>query len=334
MSSMLNSVTRRGALVAFAALAVAALAPFALAQQPKVWRHGVVEAKSDAGFVFMAANGGFAENHNLKIEMVQFKGDALALRAMLAGELDSYEGSPGGPMIAASRGADVKIVGCYWPILTYGIFSKPGIMSPKDLVGKSFAISAPGALPELLARAVLEQNNIPADKVRFAQMGSDTDRYKALVAGVVDAASASTEFVPFAMQQNVKLLVHANDAVPKYLRFCIYAGSKTIAQRGDEVARFLAAEMDGLRFALKNRDKAISLTKQIIDAKPDDPRPAHIYDEVKTYSAITPDMPIPLDKLNWMQDLLVKTGNLAKPFDLKTMVNEGPREKALALGAK
>ena len=324
---------RPGWLLALAGLATVLALP-AAAQELKTWRHGIVEAKSDAGFVFMAANGGYAAKQGLKLEMVQFKGDALALRALLAGELDSYEGSPGGPMIAASRGGDVKILGCYWPILTYGIFAKSGIASPKELRGKSFAISAPGALPDLLARAVLEQNDIPASEVKFAVMGSDTDRYKSLAAGVVDAAAASTEFVPYAAQANLKLLVHANEAVPNYLRFCLYTGSKTLAQRGDEVARFLAAEIAGLRFALANRDKVIALAHQVTDTKPDDPRAAHVYDEVKKYSAITPELPIPMDKLNWMQALLVKTGNLAKPFDLTTMVESSAREKALALAGK
>ena len=41
----------------------------------------MLEAKSDAGFVFMASKGGFAEKQGLKIEMMQFKGDALALQA-------------------------------------------------------------------------------------------------------------------------------------------------------------------------------------------------------------------------------------------------------------
>src|SRR5215475_13924412 len=125
-----------------AALAIAILtAAPASAQQLKTWRHGVVQAKSDSGFVFMAANGGFAEKYGLKIEMVQFTGDALALKALLAGDLDSYEGSPGGPMLAASQGADIKLIGCYWPTLTYGIYAKQSIASPKDLRGKSMAIS-------------------------------------------------------------------------------------------------------------------------------------------------------------------------------------------------
>jgi NitT/TauT family transport system substrate-binding protein len=80
----------------------------AQAQELKVWRHGVLEAKSDAGFVFMVADGGFGKKQGLDVKILQFKGDALALRAMLAGELDSYEGNPGAPIIAAGHGGGVK----------------------------------------------------------------------------------------------------------------------------------------------------------------------------------------------------------------------------------
>ena len=323
-----SKITRRAAV----ALVVTMLAAGpAAAQQLKTWRHGIVEAKSDAGFVFMAGNGGFAAKQGLKIEMPQFKGDALALRAMLAGELDSYEGNPGGPMIAASHGAEIKIVGCYWPILTYGIFARPNITTPKDLKGKTFAISAPGALPDLLARAVLEQNGLTASDVKFAVMGSDNDRYRALVGGVVDAAAASTELVPLANKDGMKLLVHAKEAVPNYLRFCIYTNTRTLAQRGDDVAHFLAAEIEGLRYALANRDKVVALAHQITGAKADDPRAGYIFDEVKKYSAIDPEMPVPADKLRWMQDLLVKTGNMDKPFDPARIIDTSARAKALGL---
>ena len=106
---------------------------------------------------------------------LQFKGDALALRALLAGELDSYEGSPGAPIIAGSRGADIKITGCYWPGLTYGIYARPTVAKPEDLKDKAMAISSPGALPDLMARAVLEKYNIASSDVRFSIMGSDSD---------------------------------------------------------------------------------------------------------------------------------------------------------------
>lgn len=306
----------------------------AAADEPKPWRHGLVEAKSDASFEFMAARGGFAERQGLKVDMVQFKGDALALKALIAGELDTYEGSPGGPMLAASHGVDVKILGCYWPTPTYGIYARAGIASPADLRGKSFAISAPGALPDLLARAVLEKNAIPSSEVRFAIMGSDSDRFRALGAGVVDAASASTEFVPISDPAKVRLLVHAADAVPNYIRVCIYTSGKTLTERGPELTHFLAAEILGLRHALADRDAAIKLAKDVIGAKPDDPRAAYIYDEVVRLKAIDPEMPIPMDKLAWMQDLLTRTGNLTRPLDLAAMTDGAPRAKALELVSK
>jgi NitT/TauT family transport system substrate-binding protein len=301
----------------------------ASADDLKPWRHGLVEAKSDAGFIFMPAKGGFAEKQGLKIDMVQFKGDTIALKAMLAGELDTYEGNPGGPMLAAAAGADIKILGCYWPTLTYGIYARAGIATPADLKGKTFAISGPGSLPDLMARAVLEQNNIPASEVRFAIMGSDSDRFRAVTAGVADAASASTEFVPIAEKSAVKLLVHAADAVPNYIRVCIYTTGKTIAERGDTLAHFLAAEMSGLRHALASRDEAIALARDLIGAKPDDPRAAYIYDEVVRLKAVDPAMPLPMDKLTWMKDLLMRTGNLTKPLDLAKATDAGPRAKAI-----
>src|SRR3974377_529470 len=98
--------TLRAAWIAavFALLTVASVH----AEELKVWRHGVLEAKSDAGFVFMVADGGFGKKQGLDIKILQFKGDALALRAMLAGELDSYEGNPGAPIIAAGHGGRVE----------------------------------------------------------------------------------------------------------------------------------------------------------------------------------------------------------------------------------
>lgn len=307
-----------------------ALTGGAAAQSPKVWRHGIVEAKSDAGIVMMPAQGGFAEKRGLKIDYIQFKGDALALKALIAGELESYEGSPGGPMIAASRGADVKIVGCYWPGLTYGIFVGKDVNKPEDLKGKSFAISAPGSLPDLFARTVLETYKIPIADVTFAAMGSDADRFRSVSAGVVQAAAASTEFTPLVEKQGIRMLLHAHDVAPNYIRFCTYMSSKTIKDKSAEATSFLAAQMEGFSHALSHRDETVALSQKTTDAKPDDPKAGYVFDEVKKYSAVDPTMPIPMEKLAWMKDLLVRTENLTVPLNLDKMIDGSVREKALA----
>src|SRR6185437_13998923 len=85
------------------------------------WQHAIIAAKSDSGILYMVGKG-FAEKQGLKLELTQVDNDAIGLKALIAGQVDSYEGSPTGAMIAASRGADVKILGCQWPGLPHGVF--------------------------------------------------------------------------------------------------------------------------------------------------------------------------------------------------------------------
>ena len=319
---------------AIAVLWLAGLAAPATAQQEKPWRHGILEAKSDAGIILMPSRGGFAEKQGLKLETVQLKSDTLAMRALLAGELDSFEGGAASGIIAASHGADVKVIGCYWLTLAHGVFVRPTVATARDLKGKTIAISSPGAMPDVVAHAVLEQNGIPASAVRFANLGGDLDRYKALVAGVADAGIVSLEYTPLARGQNIRLLMPARDAVPNFMRLCLFTTARTLKERPDDAVRFLAAEMQGLRYAVSHREAALALTREVTHAKSDDPRPAYIFDDAVKHRAIDPDLPIPVEKLRWTEELLVKTGNITQPVDLKTVIDTEPRKKALALANK
>src|SRR5246127_2937793 len=86
----------------------------------KPWRHGVITPKSDAGFVFMVRDGGFAEKQGLKVELPPLQDDTLLLKALVAGEIDSMQASPGISVVAASKGAaDLRIIGCSWPGLPH-----------------------------------------------------------------------------------------------------------------------------------------------------------------------------------------------------------------------
>jgi len=299
--------------------------------QEKVWRHGIIEAKSDAGIFYMASKRDFAQKLGLKLEFVPMKTDTLELKAAIAGELDSYEGGPQGAIVAASRGADIKVVGCNWLVVPHGLFVRDAINSVADLKGKSIAVSAPGSFPELVARAVLEKAAVPVNEVKFASMGSDTDRYKALIAGVVDGAIVSNEYTPVAAKAGVKLLVPGSEAVPNFLRVCLHMTGKILKDRADDAAKFLAAEMEGLRYAASHRDETIKLTHDITGSKPDDPRPAFVYDWALQAHAIGTDLPIPIDKLDYIQKMAVGVGTMPKPIDLKTVVDSSAREKALML---
>ena len=77
------------------ALVLTVFGPSAFGQELKPWKHGVIEPKGDAGFMSMVGQRDFASKYGLKVEIVSLKNGATAHKALLAGELDSIESSPG-----------------------------------------------------------------------------------------------------------------------------------------------------------------------------------------------------------------------------------------------
>src|ERR1700686_2303351 len=269
------------------AAVVLLLAGSAQAQELKPWKHGVIEPKGDAGFMLMVGRRGFAERHGLKLEIVALKNGATAHKALLAGELDSIESSPGAAILAGAHGADLKIVGCDWPGVPHGLMVRATISKVEDLKGKTIAVAAPGSLPNLLINAILEKYKIPPSDVRFANLGGDLDRYKAVLAGVADAAVVAAEFMAVA-PKDIKMLVEGHEALPNNVRLCLTMTGKTLAERHADAINFVAAAMDALKFTVSHRAETIALTREKIQAKPEDPRPAYAYDDTVKRHAIDP----------------------------------------------
>jgi NitT/TauT family transport system substrate-binding protein len=231
------------------------------------------------------------------------------------------------------RGADVKTVGCHWPGLPHALFVRGDINKVEDLKGKSVATSAPGSLPDNMMRTLLEKYGIPESAVKFAAVGGDVDRYKALTAGIVDATIVSSEYLPVS-PAGIKILVAGRDVIPNFMRLCLNIPGKTIAARRDDAIAFLAAEIEGLRYAVTHRDETIKLARELSESKPDDPRPAFVYDEFVKYKSIDPEIPLPMDKIAWMQEQFVKNGTLPRAGDINKIVDATLRTKALELVGK
>ena len=320
-----KSLAIAGAIVAFGLSAANA--------QDKVWKHGILEAKSDAGFIAMVDKGGFAAKHGLKVELTQIKAGSTLMKALIAGEIDSVDMGAAESIVAAARGTGVKIVGCGWPGLPQIVLAKDEIKTPADLKGKTIAISSPGSLPDLLMRGMLNAEKIPAADVKFATQGADLDRYKSLLAGIVDAALVSNEFEAV-MPPNIKVLMRANATVPQFLRLCVATSSKVLTERRDDLVKFVAAEMDGYKYAATHRDETIKLSHEMTHAKPDDKRAEFIVDQTLANKQIDPTLAIPADRLEWMQELFVKAGVIPKAVPTASLIDTSVHDDAAKLAGK
>src|SRR5450830_1940986 len=301
--------------------------------QERVWKHGILEAKSDSGFIVMVDKGGFGAKHGLKIELLQIKAGATLMKALIAGEIDSVDMGAAESIVAGARGTGVKIVACNWHGMPQVVLAKAEINTLADLKGKNVAISSPGSLPDLLFRGMLDAVNVPFSDVKLVMQGADLDRYKSLVAGIVDAAVVSNEFEAV-MPPTIKVLVKGSTAVPKFIRLCLATSSKVLAERRADLVRFVAAEMDAYKYAVNHRDETIKLAREMTHAKPDDKRAEFITDQALRDKQIDPTLAIPTDRIDWMQDLFVKAGVLPKTVPTASIIDAGVHDDAARLSGK
>jgi ABC-type nitrate/sulfonate/bicarbonate transport system substrate-binding protein len=317
------------AAVIAATLAALLLASPAPAQSLKPWRQAMIMPKADAGFFLMAARRGFAEREGLKVDVLDVKDDPIGMKALLSGEVDSYDGVYGA-IAASARGADVKLLGCNWHAAPYVLLARAGINTVAELRGKSVAASSPGTPPDMVARAALLAAKVPFEEVQLAAVGGDRDRFTALLGGVVDAAVVSNEYLPLPSVKALSLLVEARQVLPKFLRFCTLMTGKMLAERREDAIRFITAQIKALRYAVTHRDETIKLSLEATGAKPDDPRAAFIYAEGVKPGVVDPDMSIPVENLIWIQDQMIALGQLAKGGDIGKLVYPDIRKEALA----
>ena len=315
------------------AAAILALGLTAANAQEKVWKHGILEAKSDSGFIAMVDKGGFAAKHGLKVEILQIKAGATLMKALIAGEIDSVDMGAAESIVAAVRGTGVKIVGCTWPGVPQVVLAKTDIKTLADLKGKNVAISSPGSLPDLLFRGMLEVANVPFNEVKLATQGADLDRYKSLIAGITDAAVVSNEFEAI-MPPTVHVLAKGSTAVPKFIRLCLATNSKVLAGRRADLVNFVAAEMDAYKYAANHRDETIKLAQELTHAKPDDKRAEFITDQAIRDKQIDPTLAIPADRIEWMQGLFVKSGVIPKALPVNMLIDTSVHDDAAKLAGK
>ena len=315
-------------------LAFALLCSLNAAQaQEKVWKHGILEAKSDAGFIAMVDKGGFAAKRGLKVELLQIKAGATLMKALISGEIDSVDMGVAESIVAGIRGTGVKIVGCTWPGVPQVVLAKAEIKTLADLKGKTVAISSPGSLPDLLFRGMLDAASVPFADVKLATQGADLDRYKSLLAGITDAAVVSNEFEAV-MPSNIKVLAKGGSAVPKFIRLCVATSSKVLAERRDDLIKFVAAEMDAYKYAATHRDETVKIAHEMTNAKSDDTRAQFIYDQALREKQIDPSLAIPIDRIDWMQELFVKAGVVPKTVPTASLIDTSVRDDAAKLAAR
>jgi ABC-type nitrate/sulfonate/bicarbonate transport system substrate-binding protein len=92
--------------------------------------------------------------------------------------------------------------------------------------------------------------------------------------------------------------------------------------------------MDAYKYAAAHRDETIKLAHELTHAKPDDTRAQFITDQALRDKQIDPTLAIPIDRLDWMQELFVKAGVIPKAVPSASIVDVSVHDDAAKQAGK
>ena len=224
----------------------------------------------DALTQYVARERGIFKKYGLEVEIIEFRGDATSTKAFLAGETDvNFMGSTAS-MVTAAKGAKIRLFMVPQPVTPFHLVArKEAATTLQGLVGKNIAVSGIGAYSYHVPRMVLARSGIDPDKAKYIALGSPADRFKALLAGKIDATVVRTvEAAKLAQYPEIVSLVQVSKILPEIPdNFCM-AKEEYIAKNPETMYKLTKAMIEANRWMAANKAGTIEVAARVLKDEP------------------------------------------------------------------
>ena len=199
------------------------------------------------------------EKDGTKVTVPEISSGAKQTEALAAGSLDIASCLGGtSAILAASNGADVKVVGIYSRApKAFNIMVKdPAIKTAADLKGKRVAGPKGTILHQILAAALVKEKLTLKD-VEFRSIGIPA-AVNALLSGEADAALVAGADVLRAQKAGARILANGEGLVNATI--VVGVGGKFLKEHPEAVKKYMALHQESIEFMKKNPEKAFEFT--------------------------------------------------------------------------
>ena len=225
--------------------------------------------------------------------------------------------------IAVEKGAPLKVVAAASLVPFQAMFAKrPDIKTMKDLEGKTVGVGALGAAAHQQILTLFKKKGVDASKVTFRNVGSPTDIFRAVVAGVIDAGPATIEAYEKQEQFGVHSLSDGEFWVelPEYTSLASYTSDRAIAAKRDQLVRVLAAHAKFYRFMQNgnSRDAFVKTSTDVLGDKPDVIASATFQSNFfQKHKPFASDLVLSEERIRFVEELNIASGAQSKnvPID-------------------
>jgi NitT/TauT family transport system substrate-binding protein len=259
--------------------------------------------------------------YDLVVESVGFQGDARMQQAMVAGSIDFSLGSgpamgfivKGVPSLAvAAMANEPRAMG-----LIVGKDSP--IKSPQDLKGKTVSISTVGSLTFWLAQELSRQMGWGRDGIKTQPIGVSAAHVAALRTGQVQGIITSSS-IGYSLEKmgDGRVLVEFGQIVKDFHTHVIFASKDIMAQRPDQVRRFLAGWIEVIAYMASHRQETVRMA-MAVSGLPEDIQAREYDNAMPMMSRDLRFLPRALDNLSRS---FTELEILPKTPDMKTLYTE------------
>lgn len=246
---------------------------------------------------------GFFRDEGLENETIVIPG-ATAIAALVSGDVD-YSGAGGTGMRAALRGAPIKAVMFQTEKVTWYLIAAPEIAKGGDLKGKKVAVGTVGDTQDALITAFAERNGVAAKDITRVAMPSRTTMTTilGLKSGAIQAATVNGDEAIIAEKEGLRTLTFIGDLFP-YPFQGFMASDKKIAERPNNIKRWLRAMMRALVFIRERPEEAADIAMKKIPMGSNASRPV-VIEGIRRFARALPDgvpgVPSPLGMKNMIE---------------------------------
>ncbi|MCW5630538.1 MAG: ABC transporter substrate-binding protein [Rhodoferax sp.] len=211
---------------------------------------------------------GFFKQEGIDLTINEGRGSGNTVQVVAAGS-DTFGMADSSSLITtASKGAEVKSVMSLLNSTGFSVVSlaSTGIKTPKDLEGKSFAVSPGDPLGQLF-RALAAHNKLDMNKIRFVQV-DPAAKVVSVLEKKVDALLGGADDQYFLIKykgQEPAALRYADHGA-NIVGMTILTTTSTIKNKPDLVRRFVKASVRSWEEAKKNPNAAVDAAMKV---KPD-----------------------------------------------------------------
>ncbi|HJZ73746.1 MAG TPA: ABC transporter substrate-binding protein [Vicinamibacterales bacterium] len=250
----------------------------------------------------------FLESFDLTPDVVAMADGSKILGGIYSGSIDVSPMSGFGQVFPAiERGADLAIINAATLIPALALFSaKPTVRSLKDLEGKVVGVGSIGALIHQLTATLLRKYAVDVSAVRFVNIGSNTDTFKGVMAGTVDAGAGPASFFDDAGAYHVHAIENGNMSV-ELKEFTYQAGwtsRRVIESKRDVLVRVLAAYARLFRFVHQPsaQDAFLRARKAVF---PNAPEREHLgeWNYLQAFKPFATDLMLSPERVRYMQQI-------------------------------